>query len=66
MPGEGTTNYEDFSRNNATLTAMLVYLAANDPERVSGERRSVMPMRGGQESSWPECQPSRRDWSLRR
>ena len=56
----------DDLRNNATLTAMLVYLASEDPEKVSRDRRSAMPVRGGQETSWPECQPSRRDWSMRR
>ena len=47
--------------NNATLTAMLAYLAADDPEKVSRERRSVMP-RGqrGQSSSWPECRDGAR------
>ena len=44
-------------RNNATLTAMLAYLASEDPERVSRDRRSVMPMVRGQRQSWPECRP---------
>ena len=39
-------------RNNATLIAMLAYLASEDPEMVSRERR-VLP--GDQ--SWPECRP---------
>ncbi len=56
----------DDLKNNATLTAMLVYLASEDPEKVSRERRSVMPTRRGQQMTWPECQPSRRDWSQRR
>ena len=56
----------DDLKNNATLTAMLVYLASEDPERVPRERRSVMPSRGGQEMPWPACQPARRDWSQRR
>ncbi len=40
-------------RNNATLIAMLAYLAAEDPETVSRTRRSELP--GGAE--WPTCQP---------
>ena len=56
----------DDLKNNATLTAMLVYLASEDPEKVSRERRSVMPMRDGQRMTWPDCQPARRDWSQRR
>ena len=56
----------DDLKNNATLTAMLVYLASEDPEKVSRQRRSVMPIRDGERMTWPECQPSRRDWSQRR
>ncbi len=37
----------DDLKNNATLTAMLVYLASEDPERVPRERRNVMSSRGG-------------------
>ncbi|MEX2581891.1 MAG: M20/M25/M40 family metallo-hydrolase [Gemmatimonadota bacterium] len=46
-------------RNNAVLTAMLVYLAAEDPDRIPRERR-IMP-RGpqGQQLSWPTCSPGR-------
>jgi Zn-dependent M28 family amino/carboxypeptidase len=52
----------DDLKNNATLTAMLAYLAAEDPERVSRERRSVMP-RGqrGEPSSWPACRDGARE-----
>jgi carboxypeptidase Q len=39
-------------RNNATLIAMLAYLASEDPERVSRERRVLGP-----EQEWPECRP---------
>ncbi len=56
----------DDLKNNATLTAMLAYLASEDAERVPRDRRTVMPSRGGREISWPECQPARRDWSQRR
>ncbi len=44
-------------RNNATLTAMLAYLASEDPEKVSRERRDVMPSFRGQTQSWPQCRP---------
>jgi len=45
-------------RNNATLVAMLVYLASEDPVKVDRERRT-MPQRGGQPMQWPACQPGR-------
>ncbi len=40
-------------RNNATLIAMLAYLASEDPEQVSRTQRSHLP--GG--AAWPQCQP---------
>lgn len=45
--------------NNAVLVASLVYLASEDPERVSRERREVMPRspQTGEAMRWPECQP---------
>jgi carboxypeptidase Q len=42
---------EEEMRNNATLTAMLVYLAAEHPERLPRARREM----GTQ--SWPVCRP---------
>lgn len=39
-------------RNNATLIAMLAYLASEDPVRVSRERRVMTGDQG-----WPECRP---------
>jgi Iap family predicted aminopeptidase len=51
-------------RNNATLTAMLAYLASEDPETVSRTRASVFNFRG-QPGQWPSCQvPPRKsaDW----
>jgi carboxypeptidase Q len=42
---------EEELRNNATLTAMLVYLASEHPEKLSRARREM----GTQ--SWPSCQP---------
>jgi carboxypeptidase Q len=46
----------DDLRNNAVLTAMLVYLASEDPERVPRDRR-VMPVdpESGQRTEWPQC-----------
>lgn len=48
--------------NNATLTAMLAYLASEDPERVSREQRSVLPGRGGQPGAWPTCRDGTRSY----
>ncbi len=57
----GRDTYDKLSfddvRTNATLVAMLVYLASEDPVRVPRERRSVLPPgRGGQPGGWPTCQ----------
>ena len=48
-------------RNNATLAAMLVYMASEDPERVPRDTR-VLPTnpRTGQPGRWPQCRPPRR------
>ena len=57
----------DELRNNATLTAMLVYLASEDEARTPRERRTelgVSPF-NGEPRTWPECQPPRREWSQR-
>jgi len=47
----------DELKNNATLTAMLAYLAAEDPAALPRDRR-VMPTdaRTGQATAWPVCQ----------
>jgi Zn-dependent M28 family amino/carboxypeptidase len=45
----------DDLRNNATLVAMLAYLASEDPIRVSNVRR---PLSAGQQ--WPACRTSQR------
>jgi carboxypeptidase Q len=48
----------DDLKNNAVLVASLVYLASEDPERVSRERREVMPRNPwtGERMTWPACQ----------
>jgi len=57
----------DELKNNAVLTAMLVYLASEDAEKLPRERR-VMPMsqqNPEQQSKWPDCVKSVRkiaDW----
>ncbi|HEX5004217.1 MAG TPA: M28 family peptidase [Gemmatimonadales bacterium] len=50
--------------NNATLTAMLAYQAAQDPDQLPRERR-IMPVSGrtGEQLKWPECQPAARSFS---
>jgi carboxypeptidase Q len=43
-------------RQNATLTAMLVYLASEDPELMPRVKRDVFPpARGGEPGGWPDC-----------
>ena len=51
----------DDLRNNATLIAMLAYLASEDPETTPRERR-VLPVnrRTGQQAAWPECRKAAR------
>jgi hypothetical protein len=47
-------------RNNATLTAMLVYLASEEPRVVPRERVAQLPPgRNGQPGQWPRCSPGR-------
>ena len=50
----------DDVRNNAILAASLVYLAAEDPERVSRRQRTVIQGRDGAPGAWPECRPAQR------
>jgi len=50
----------DDLRNNATLAAMLAYLASEDPERVPNTR---ITMPEGQ--TWPGCGRVRRSWEER-
>jgi carboxypeptidase Q len=52
----------DDLKNNATLAAMIAYMASEDPRRVPRER-SVLPRNPqGQERRWPACAPARRNW----
>ncbi len=53
----------DDLRNNATLTAMLAYLASEEPERIPRDRR-VLPVstRTGEQMTWPECGEPMRTW----
>jgi Zn-dependent M28 family amino/carboxypeptidase len=61
----------DDLRNNAVLTAMLVYLASEDPETLSRDRRSfdrgptAAAAPGGfpTPQSWPSCTPALRSSS---
>ncbi|MEX2155505.1 MAG: M28 family peptidase [Gemmatimonadales bacterium] len=51
----------DDVRNNATLAAMLVYLASEDTVRVSREKRNVFATtQSGQPGTWPECRDGQR------
>jgi carboxypeptidase Q len=52
----------DEVKNNAVLTAMLAYLASEDPVKVSRERRAVMPRSPvtGNVQNWPTCQDGAR------
>lgn len=51
-------------RNNATLAAMLAYMASEDPERVPSDTR-VLPSDPppGTPASWPQCRPPRRSFN---
>jgi len=50
----------DDLKNNATLAAMLAYLAAEDPERMPRDKRVMPPGPNGQPQSWPGCPEQRR------
>jgi len=52
----------DDLKNNATLTAMLVYLADTDPNRMPRDRVSPLPNnpRTGEQREWPSCTPATR------
>jgi carboxypeptidase Q len=42
-------------RRNATLTAMLAYLASEDPVTVPRDQRVMSPSSSGEARSWPSC-----------
>ena len=44
----------DELKSNATLTAMLAYLASEDPRQTPRMQR-IMPPKDGQAQSWPAC-----------
>lgn len=48
----------DDLKNNAVLAASLVYLASEDDQRVSRERRELIMGLGGTGGRWPECTPA--------
>jgi len=51
----------DDLRQNATLAAMVAYMASEDPQRISRERSILPAGPGGQPRQWPACgQPRRR------
>lgn len=56
----------DEVKNNVVLTAMLVYLASEDDERMPRDRR-VMPLDAltGEGSEWPACRPAMRAYERR-
>ena len=58
---------EEDVRDNAVLTAMLVYLAANDDQKVSREKAFLgMNSRTGEPIAWPACRDGARNWEQRR
>ena len=46
----------DDIRNNVVLTAMLAYLASEDPNMVSRTRANIVSPFTGRASTWPACQ----------
>lgn len=55
----------DDVRNNVILTAILTYMASEDPEKTSREKR-VLPVspRTGEQMQWPTPRPSRRNGGM--
>lgn len=53
----------DDLENNATLTAMLAYLASEDSERIPRDKR-LLPVsrRTGRQMTWPRCRDGRRSF----
>ena len=50
----------DDLRNNATLVAMLAYLASEEPDRLPRDRVILPPGRDGQSGEWPTCRDGAR------
>jgi carboxypeptidase Q len=50
----------DDLKNNATLAAMLAYMASEDDARVSRHQRQLPPDAEGKPTTWPTCVPPRR------
>jgi carboxypeptidase Q len=50
----------DDLKNNATLAAMLAYMASEDPDRVSRVKRELPPDAEGKPTTWPSCPQPRR------
>ncbi|MDA0328258.1 MAG: M28 family peptidase [Gemmatimonadetes bacterium] len=50
----------DDLKNNAVLTASLVYLASEDPDFVDRTRRTIVTGQGGGPAQWPTCTPAQR------
>jgi hypothetical protein len=51
-------------RHNATLVAMLAYLASEDPVTTGRDRRVMgISQRTGQQAQWPTCSPPDRAFS---
>ena len=55
----------DEKRQNAVLTAMLTYLAAEEPELMARDKR-VLPAAnaGEEEGEWPSCRDPLRQWPM--
>ena len=53
----------DDLRRNATLLAMLAYLASEEPQRVPRTQRTDLPAnpQTGQPGTWPTCEPATRN-----
>ncbi len=58
----------DDLKHNATLYAMLAYMASEEPDRMPRDRRTDFGVDPdtGEARGWPECTPARREWSKRR
>ena len=52
----------DDLKHNATLAAMLAYLASEDPALMPRDQRVLPPGPNGQPQAWPACSPVRREW----